>query len=110
MSNAFHLRLREARELRELTQAELGRLAGLPSTTISHFESNTRKPSFDNLRRLSKALDVTTDYLMGLSEKPDASGAVSRIARHLSGATAGDIAVVEMLAEQMANKRTKGDG
>jgi transcriptional regulator with XRE-family HTH domain len=66
----FAERLRDARErLRGLTQAQLAEKTGLPSTSISHFENpeGTRKPSFDNLRRLANALDVTTDYLLGRS-------------------------------------------
>lgn len=66
----FAERLRDARErLRSLKQTELAEKAGLPVTSISHFENpeGTRKPSFDNLRRLANALDVTTDYLLGLS-------------------------------------------
>ena len=66
----FAERLRDARErLRGLTQAQLAEKTGLPSTSISHFENpeGTRKPSFDNLRRLSNALEVTTDYLLGRS-------------------------------------------
>ena len=69
----FAERLRYAREeLRHYTQAELALRAGLPSTSISHFENpeGTRKPSFDNLRRLANALNVTTDYLLGRSDDP----------------------------------------
>ncbi len=67
----FAERLRDARErLRGLTQAQLADKSGLPSTSISHFENpeGTRKPSFDNLRRLANALEVTTDYLLGRSD------------------------------------------
>jgi transcriptional regulator with XRE-family HTH domain len=67
----FAERLRDVRErLRGLTQAQLAEKAGLPSTSISHFENpeGTRKPSFDNLRRLANALEVTTDYLLGRSD------------------------------------------
>lgn len=67
----FAERLRFARdELRHLTQEQLAKKCGLPSTSISHFENeaSTRKPSFDNLRRLANALEVTTDYLLGLSD------------------------------------------
>lgn len=67
----FAERLRDARErLRGLTQAQLAEKTGLPSTSISHFENpeGTRKPSFDNLRKLANALDVTTDYLLGRSD------------------------------------------
>jgi transcriptional regulator with XRE-family HTH domain len=71
--NIFAERLRFAREkIRNLTQAQLSEKSGLPATSISHFENTegSRKPSFDNLRRLAKALDVTTDYLLGSTESP----------------------------------------
>ena len=67
----FAQRLRKAREeLRGLKQLELAKSSGLPVTSISHFEKpeGTRKPSFDNLKRLANALEVTTDYLLGLSD------------------------------------------
>lgn len=110
MPTEFPSRLRETRDKRSFTQAELGKQAGLPSTTISHFESGSRKPSFDNLRRLAKVLGVSTDYLMGIVDTPDSTGAASRIARHLTNATEEDIAMLEMLAESMAKKRDKSNG
>ena len=64
-SELFPARLRAARELRELTQEALADRASLQPSAISHFESGTRKPSFDNLRRLADALEVSTDYLLG---------------------------------------------
>lgn len=67
----FAERLRFAREkLRGLTQVELGEKAALPSTSISHFENvnGTRKPSFDNLIALSNALNISSDYLLGLTD------------------------------------------
>jgi len=63
--SVFKLKLQQTRKLRELRQDELANKAGLPSTTISHFESGKRKPSFDNLRKLADALEVSIDYLMG---------------------------------------------
>lgn len=105
MPSDFPSRLKETRELRGLTQAELGKLAGLPSTTISHFESDSRKPSFDNLRRLTKALAVSTDYLMGITDTPDASAAATRIARHLSNATEEELSMLEAVAKSIADRR-----
>lgn len=105
MSSDFPSRLKETRELRGLTQAELGKLAGLPSTTISHFESGSRKPSFDNLRRLTKVLAVSTDYLMGITDTPDASAAATRIARHLTNATEEELSMLEAVAKSIADRR-----
>ena len=66
--NPFPLRLRETRSLRGLGQVELGELAKIPATSISHFESGKRKPSLDNLRKLADALQVSIDYLLGRTD------------------------------------------
>jgi transcriptional regulator with XRE-family HTH domain len=68
--DVFPERLKSAREMRKLTQNELGQRASLPATSIAHFEAGSRKPSFDNLRKLATALEVTTDYLLGRVEEP----------------------------------------
>jgi len=110
MAIEFKDRLREEREKRELKQAELAALAGLPATTISHFENGSRKPSFDNLRRLSKALGVGTDYLMGLEDGPGTDLVARRIARHLTNATEAEIEIIEMMAKSMADRKSEKDG
>lgn len=61
----FAVRLREARERQGLNQAELAQRAEMQPSAIAHFEANRRKPSFENVRRLAKALDISSDYLMG---------------------------------------------
>lgn len=70
--NLFPQRLQALRERRGLSQEELAKRAGLQATAISHFETGTRKPSFDNLRRLADALEATVDYLMGRTNDPAA--------------------------------------
>lgn len=110
MLSDFSARLKATRELRGLTQAELGRLAGLPSTTISHFESGSRKPSFDNLRRLTRLLAVSTDYLIGITDTPDATAAATRIARHLPDASDAEITMLEAIAKSLADQRKPRDG
>ncbi|MFC4761836.1 helix-turn-helix domain-containing protein [Dyella koreensis] len=105
----FPTRLRLIREQRGFTQAQLATEAGLPATTISHFEAGSRKPSFDNLRRLSKTLNVSSDYLMGITDTQEATGAASRIARHLGNASKEDIAFLEQMAQAMANKSKPND-
>jgi transcriptional regulator with XRE-family HTH domain len=84
--DVFPERLRSAREMRKLTQIELGAKANLPSTSIAHFEAGSRKPSFDNLRKLAEALEFTTDYLLGRTDDPskDAVDVLYRDAGKLS--------------------------
>ena len=68
----FPRRLRAAREMRELSQVELAERSRLQQAAVSHYEGGARRPSLRNLRRLSEALEVTTDYLLGRSESPEA--------------------------------------
>jgi len=67
----FRKRLQEARNMRDLSQDGLAKLTKLQPSAISHFETGTRKPSFDNLKRLADALEVTSDYLLGRIDEPD---------------------------------------
>jgi transcriptional regulator with XRE-family HTH domain len=82
MSYNFAERLKAARDLRRLSQGEVAAKANLPPTSISHFEAGARKPSFDNLRRLAQALEVTTDYLLGLADQPEMSISADPLYRH----------------------------
>lgn len=66
--DTFRDRLRTARELRQLTQTQLAEATGLQPAAINHFEAGRRSPSFDNLRLLADALEVSVDYLLGRSE------------------------------------------
>jgi transcriptional regulator with XRE-family HTH domain len=65
VSQVFKLNLRKLRELRGMTQAEMGARAGIGSASVSHFETGQRVPSLDSLVKLADALRVTVDALLG---------------------------------------------
>jgi transcriptional regulator with XRE-family HTH domain len=107
----FAKRLKEARELRGLNQVQLAARAGLPAPSVSHFESGPRKPSFDNLKALASALDVTTDYLLGRSDTPDASAeTVGRLHRDLHKLSSQDLDLAKDFVDLLIKKRDHGDG
>lgn len=93
--NIFGRRLRAARNERGLEQQQLAERAGLPPSSISHFEKGARKPSFDNLRNLAKSLDVTTDYLLGRVDTMDRVEGAQRLHRHLGNLTESEVKTVE---------------
>lgn len=103
-SDAFPDRLRQARELRKLNQADLAARSGLQASAISHFETGTRKPSFDNLRRLADALEVTTDFLLGRVDEIKAVAGADRLHRHLDRLSAHDRDMFDQMLEIMARK------
>ena len=71
----FGARLVQAREKRGLSQSEVARLAKLQPAAIGHFERDRRKPSFANVRALARALNVSSDFLLGRS--PTMEGATT---------------------------------
>lgn len=103
----FPARLRAARELRDLSQEGLAKRTGLQPSAISHFETGSRKPSFDNLRRLADALNVTTDYLLGRVTDTEALAGADKLYRDLDSLTAADREFAEMVLKSLAEKGRK---
>lgn len=105
MGNVFAERLKAARELRNLSQSVLAEKAKLQPSAISHFETGTRSPSFDNLKRLADALDVTTDYLVGRSASPSVSSETAgKLFRHAENLSSEDLKLLQEMAEKLAKR------
>jgi len=64
-------RIRELREGLEMSQPMLAEKVGVARNTVSQYESGTCKMSIDVLVRLAVALDISTDYLLGLKKYPE---------------------------------------
>lgn len=62
-------RIRELRKNRGMNQEALASFIGVSQQTISKIERNTDSLSVDILIRLSDQFNVTTDYLLGLSDE-----------------------------------------
>jgi transcriptional regulator with XRE-family HTH domain len=56
-------RLREAREVRELTQGDLARMADLHTPTSALFEDDSFRPSPSGTTKLATALGITPEEL-----------------------------------------------
>ena len=104
-SEVFPARLRQARRLRALDQVALAARAGLPASAISHFEGGGRKPSFANLRRLATALEVSTDFLLGRVEEPEAQAQADPLYRHVQNLSAADRELAQAFLQLLAARR-----
>lgn len=65
----FGLRLRALRNEKKLTQDELGKLLNVSGKTIGTWERDSRQPNIEAINKLASIFDVTTDYLLGNSNK-----------------------------------------
>lgn len=64
-------RLRLIREQRGLTQEELATRLGIKANQENRYENSKSEPLPDLITRMAVELDVTTDYLLGLSDIPN---------------------------------------
>jgi transcriptional regulator with XRE-family HTH domain len=110
MSEIFSKRLKEVREVRGLSQAELAKKTRLQATAISHFETGARAPSFDNLRRLADALNVSTDYLIGRSNDLAMAGPeTDSLFRGLENLSEADLGAIRMMKEALLARKKEAD-
>lgn len=107
-SELFQERLKAARELRKWNQSDLAGQAGMPPSSIAHFESGSRKPSFDTLRRLANALEVTTDYLLGRVDDPALAETADPLFRDVSKLTGNDRELAKDFLQMLANRSKQG--
>lgn len=101
-TGGFGERLRRARDSRNMNQTELAAKAKLQPSAIGHFEKERRKPSFANIRSLAKALNVTSDYLLGRTVEMSGATTVFRGEENLSN---GDREHIQMMIDLMNQKK-----
>ncbi len=63
-------RLTELRNQKGLSKRELSLRFGLEQSTYGKYELGQRQPSLDVLQQLADFFEVSTDYLLGLTDNP----------------------------------------
>lgn len=64
----FSAQLEKAMKLRDIGPTKLARKSGVQRSQICRYLTAKIAPTTNNIRRLSIALNVTTDYLLGLAK------------------------------------------
>lgn len=81
MSEFINKRLAKVLKENNITQRELAERTGTTECTISRYVSGERVPHANNLCKIAKALNVSTDYLVGLSNEP--THAINKLLKQL---------------------------
>lgn len=63
-------RIQYLREENKLTQKQLAKKLNISTSSLSSYEQNARKPSVDTIIELAKFFNVTSDYILELTNKP----------------------------------------
>lgn len=65
----FAIRLKELRIEKQLKQSELAIALSVDQRSISNWENAIREPDYAMLTKIAQFFDVSTDYLLGVSDK-----------------------------------------
>lgn len=81
-------RIRDTISSKKMTQTKLEELSGIKRQQLSNYANGTTAPSSDILGKLAKALSVSADYLLGLTDDPAPRGQGIKIE------TVGDVVTI----------------
>ena len=65
----FKSRLLLLKRERHWSYPDMGKLSGLPTSTIKSYVFNDREPGIYSLAKMSRGFGVTADWLIGLTEE-----------------------------------------
>lgn len=64
-------RIRGLREDADLSQTELAQFFRVGQKTISNWENGRNEPPYEILKKYAEKFQVTTDYILGLTDDPN---------------------------------------
>ena len=88
-------KLKSLRLEKKLTQKQVADRIGLAISAVSSYESGARYPSYDVLVRLAHIFHVSTDYLLGMTDKRNID---------VTGLADDEIEIVSQLVEMLRGK------
>lgn len=99
-------RLKEYRERKGLTQTDLANAIHGKQQQIADYENKNRYPRTDTLVKLVQILGCSSDYLLGLSEKPSEQipGLSSNLSLILSSLSQKELDKIEAIINIMLPK------
>lgn len=70
-NEVFAKRIKELREGRGMSVRQLAAELGIGNSSLSQYENCKRTPGIDVCKKIADYFDVSSDYLVGLSENPE---------------------------------------
>ncbi|MDE5601822.1 MAG: helix-turn-helix domain-containing protein [Clostridia bacterium] len=68
MELIFNKRLKELRKTENISQCQLAKMIGVAQSNVSDWENDVSRPEYENLIKIAEIFDVSTDYLLGLTD------------------------------------------
>lgn len=67
--DTYRTRIKNVREDRDLTQAEIGKILNKSQQGYNHIETGRAELKIDDLIKLCRYYNLSADYLIGLTDK-----------------------------------------
>ena len=101
MGDNFNENLKEARLKSGFSQKDVAENIGVAKSTYSLYESGSREPNVNTIKKLASYLNVSADELLGINDEP------ITIAAHFDGDeyTEEELDEIRQFAEFVKNKR-----
>jgi transcriptional regulator with XRE-family HTH domain len=100
----FAKRLFSLREAADLSQKDVAEMTGIPPSVVCHFERGTRIPSLNSAIKLAHGLDISLDYLSGLSTQHTVTKAQNKMIENLHKLSPEYRTMVTQFVEFLVNK------
>lgn len=67
----YRQKFKNLREDNDLTQQDIANICGVSDATVGHWETGKRDMRIDSIIKLCKFYNVSSDYILGLTNKAD---------------------------------------
>ena len=106
----LNVRIRELRIKFGVSQEKLGKILNLTQQAVARWENGSSEPDSENIQKLAKYFNVTTDYLLGNSNipdpiPPDTATALKKVAELEAALAAERAEKAQILAESTAKDK-----
>lgn len=101
MGENFNENLKNARLKKGLSQKDVAEKIGVAKSTYSLYESGSREPNVQTIKKISDILDVSADDLLGINNEP------TTLAAHFDGDefTEDELDEIRQFAEFVKNRK-----
>ncbi|MEK4565221.1 helix-turn-helix transcriptional regulator [Alkalihalobacillus sp. FSL R5-0424] len=111
MTNTIGNKIKTLRKNKKMTQPDLADKIGVSYTTVSQYETGSRKPSFKALNRIAEALDVSPSYLLQEDVTGDSAKneIIQMAARNMQALDEDSLETISSLIKSLSEKNQKGN-
>ena len=95
----FGSKLKTLRKCKQISQSYLAEEIGVSTNAISQYETNKRFPDQACLVKLCLFFDVSSDYLLGLSDIPTPSSSLKKLSESFSTCSDEQIEAINKLVD-----------